>query len=126
MATFPELAPSTRAYDFGEFPLTDEATASAGTIRFRHGTSSENYRLTLGYNGLTDAKASLIRDHFLNQSGTYRSFQLPAIIWSGHTFTGNVVPYTARWRYIEQPEEELEHGVFSCCNARSGCRCQRG
>ena len=106
MATFPELEPATRAYDFGLFPLTEEPSISAGIVRFRHGATPENYQLTLGYTALTDAEASLIREHYQGQGGGYRSFQLPPIIWKGHTFTGNVAPTNTRWRYIEAPEEE--------------------
>jgi hypothetical protein len=106
MATFPSLEPATRSYDFGQFPLSEEPSISAGTVRFRHSTTPQNYRLTLGYNALTDAKASLIREHFQNQGGGYRSFLLPTIIWTGHTFTGNVMPYNTQWRYIAAPEEE--------------------
>ena len=106
MATFPALEPATRAYDFGVFPLTEEPSISAGIVRFRHGTTATNHTLTLGYEHLTDAEATLIRQHFQGQGGGYRSFQLPAIIWKGHTFSGNVVPYTTLWRYIEAPEEE--------------------
>jgi hypothetical protein len=106
MATFPELEPAARSYDFGLFPLTEEPSISAGIVRFRHSVTPQNYQLTLGYQSLTDAEASLIREHFQLQGGGYRSFQLPPIIWVGHTFTGNIVPYTTRWRYIEAPEEE--------------------
>ena len=106
MATFPELEPATRAYDFGLFPLTEEPSISAGIVRFRHSVTPQNYQLTLGYTALTDAEASLIRQHFQGQGGGYRSFQLPPIIWAGHTFSGNIVPYTTLWRYIEVPEEE--------------------
>ena len=106
MATFPELEPATRAYDFGLFPLTEEPSISAGIVRFMHSTTPQNYQLTLGYNALTDAEASLIRQHFQFQGGGYRSFQLPSIIWKGHTFSGNVAPTNTRWRYIEAPEEE--------------------
>jgi hypothetical protein len=106
MAAFPELEPATRAYDFGQFPLTEEASISAGTVRFSHGDEPENYRLTLGYIDLTDAEADLIRQHYQGQGGGYRSFQLPSIIWRGHTFSGNVAPTNTRWRYIEAPEEE--------------------
>jgi hypothetical protein len=106
MATFPELEPATRSYDFGQFPLTEEPSISAGIVRFRHSVTPQNYQLTLGYNALTDAEASLIREHFQGQGGGYRSFQLPPIIWAGHTFSGNVVPTNTRWRYIEAPEEE--------------------
>ncbi len=106
MATFPELEPATRAYDFGLFPLTEEPSISAGIVRFRHSTTPQNYQLTLGYTALTDAEAALIREHFQGQGGGYRSFQLPSIIWRGHTFSGNVAPTNTRWRYIAAPEEE--------------------
>jgi hypothetical protein len=106
MATFPALEPATRSYDFGLFPLTEEPSISAGIVRFKHSNRPENYQLTLGYNALTDAEASQIREHFQFQDGGYRSFQLPSIIWAGHTFSGNIVPYTTRWRYTEAPEEE--------------------
>lgn len=106
MATFPELEPATRAYDFGLFSLTEEPSISAGIVRFRHSTTPQNYQLTLGYNAITDAQATLIRNHYQGQGGGYRSFQLPSIIWKGHTFSGNVVPYTAQWRYVATPEEE--------------------
>jgi hypothetical protein len=106
MATFPALEPATRGYNFGLFPLTEEPSISAGIVRFRHGNRPENYQLTLGYTALTDAEASQIREHFQFQGGGYRSFQLPPIIWKGHTFSGNIVPYTTRWRYTAAPEEE--------------------
>ena len=106
MATFPDLEPATRSYDFGLFPLTEEPSISAGIVRFRHSVTPQNYQLTLGYTALTNAQASLIRQHFQGQGGGYRSFQLPPIIWKGHTFTGNVVPTNTRWRYIEAPEED--------------------
>jgi hypothetical protein len=106
MATFPELEPATRAYDFGLFPLTEQPSLSAGIVRFRHSVTPQNYQLTLGYTALTDAEASLIREHFQGQGGGYRSFQLPPIVWRGHTFSGNVVPTNTRWRYIDAPEEE--------------------
>jgi hypothetical protein len=106
MATFPVLEPATRAYDFGMFPLTEEPSVSAGIVRFRHSVTQQNYQLTLGYVDLTDAEASLIREHYQSQGGGYHSFQLPSIIWAGHTFSGNIVPYTTRWRYTAAPEEE--------------------
>ena len=112
MATFPALEPATRSYDFGLFPLTEEPSISAGIVRFRHGVTAQNYQLTLGYEYLSDAEAALIREHFQNQGGGYRSFQLPPIIWAGHTFTGNVVPTNTRWRYTESPAEEHSSGGY--------------
>ena len=112
MATFPELEPATRSYDFGLFPLTEEPSISAGIVRFRHSVTPQNYQLTLGYEYLSDAEATLIRQHFQGQGGGYRSFQLPPIIWKGHTFTGNVAPTNTRWRYTAAPEEEHRSGGY--------------
>jgi len=120
MATFPELEPATRSYDFGLLPLTEEPSVSAGIVRFRHSTTPQNYQLTLGYQSLTDAEASLIREHYQSQGGGYRSFQLPSIIWAGHTFSGNIVPYTTRWRYIEAPEEEHASAGYVNVNVTLG------
>jgi hypothetical protein len=106
MATFPELEPATRAYDFGLFPLTEQPSLSAGIVRFRHSVTPQNYQLTLGYSALTDAEAALIREHYQGQGGGYRSFQLPPIVWRGHSFSGNVVGTNTRWRYMDAPEEE--------------------
>jgi hypothetical protein len=112
MAAFPALEPAARAYDFGQFPLTEVPSVSAGTVRFRHGTTQQNYQLTLGYIALTDAEASLIRNHYQGQSGSYLSFMLPDIIWRGHTSTGNVAPIGTSWRYAATPEEEHRSGGY--------------
>jgi hypothetical protein len=112
MATFPSLEPATRSFDFGLFPLTEEPSVSAGIVRFRHSTTPQNYQLTLGYTALTDAEASLIRQHFQGQGGSYRSFLLPGIIWLGHSAATNIVTSGTRWRYIEPPEEEHRSGSY--------------
>jgi hypothetical protein len=105
MATFPELEPAARSYDLGAFPLTEQASLSAGTVRFRHGTTATNFSLELEYVYLSDAEAALIRTHYQIQAGSYRSFLLPSIIWKGHSFSGNVFPVGTRWRYADTPEE---------------------
>lgn len=106
MAIFPELEPATRSYTFGAFPLTEVPSASAGFIRFRHATIAADYQLTLGYQYLTDAEATLIRSHYGIQGGSNINFTLPAIIWKGHSFSGNITPAKMQWRYASPPEEE--------------------
>lgn len=114
MAVFPDLEPNIRTYNFGLFPLTEVSSQTAGTVRFSHGVTPENYRLILGYTALTDADATLLREHFQEQGGTYRSFELPSIVWKGHTFSSVIAPYTMLWRYSSIPEEEhLDIGRIS-------------
>ena len=110
MADFPALEPATRSYDLGVFPLTEQASLSAGVVRFRHGTTATNFSLQLEYVYLSDAEATQIRNHYQGQGGSYRSFMLPPIIWKGHTFSGNIFPITTRWRYADTPEE-MHHEV---------------
>jgi hypothetical protein len=105
MAIFPELEPAARSYDLGTFPLTEQPSLSAGTVRFRHGDAAVNFGLQLEYVYLSEAEAAQIRNHYQFQAGSYRSFLLPSIIWKGHTFSGNVFPVGTRWRYAEAPEE---------------------
>ena len=112
MATFPALEPAVRSYDFGLFPLSEEPSISAGIVRFRHGTTATNQELTLSYEYLSDAEATLIRNHFQEQGGGYRSFLLPAIIWAGHSSSTNLAPSNMQWRYIEAPEEEHLKGGY--------------
>jgi len=112
MATFPALEPAVRSYDFGLFPLSEEPSISAGIVRFRHGTTATNQELTLSYEYLSDAEATLIRNHFQEQGGGYRSFLLPAIIWAGHSTSTNLAPSNMQWRYIEAPEEEHLKGGY--------------
>ena len=106
MTIFPELVPTTRSYDFGAFPISEVPSASAGVVRFRHGPTPQNYSLTISYNALSDADATLIRNHFQLQGGGYLNFALPSIIWANHSFSGNVAPYKMSWRYAEPVEEE--------------------
>lgn len=114
MATFPELEPVSRNYSFGAFPLTEQPSMSAGTVRFLHGTQTFDYRLTLAYVYLTDTDAAQIRTHYQGQGGSYRPFMLPPIIWKGHTFSGNVFPVATQWRYAAAPEEtHHENGRYS-------------
>ena len=106
MATFPELEPAARSYDLGTFPLTEQPSLSAGTVRFRHGTTATNFSLQLEYVYLSDAEAAEIRTHYQTQAGSYRAFLLPAIVWQGHSSTANIVPANTAWRYAEPLQEE--------------------
>jgi hypothetical protein len=110
MATFPELEPAARSYDLGAFPLTEQPSQSAGTVRFRHGDAAVSFGLQLEYVYLSDAEATQLRSHYQGQGGSYQSFMLPSIIWKGHTFSGNVFPVGTRWRYAETPEETHQSG----------------
>jgi hypothetical protein len=106
MATFPALKPATRRYSMGVFPVTEERGFGGGSIRFRHGSTAYGHTLELGFVALTQAQAKLIRDHYREQQGGYRSFQLSSEAWAGHTNFYDLVPSTTDWRYSTFPTEQ--------------------
>lgn len=111
MATFPALAPSTRSYSFGEYPVTTEAGFGGGSVRFLHNTTPNGITLDLTFNALTQANAALIRDHYRGQDGTHVSFELPDKVWIGQSSASNITASTTYWRYAQPPSEEhLEIG----------------
>ena len=105
MATFPALKPATRRYSMGVFPVTEERGFGGGSIRFRHGSTAYGHTLELGFVALTQAQAKLIRDHYREQQGGYRSFPLSSEAWAGHTSFVDLVPATTYWRYGSAPQE---------------------
>lgn len=106
MVAFPPLEPAEREYTFGNFSISKAPAANAGTVRFLHGTIANEYGLRLVFNYLSDSQANDLRFHYILNSGGFLSFELPAIIWKGHSFSGNIMPIGTKWIYAAPPEEE--------------------
>jgi hypothetical protein len=106
MATFPALKPATRRYSMGVFPVTEERGFGGGSIRFRHGSTAYGHTLELNFTALSQAQTKLIRDHYREQQGGYRSFQLSNEAWAGHASYTDLVPLTTYWRYSTFPTEQ--------------------
>lgn len=105
MAQFPALEPKTRSYNLGFYAVTEQPAWSTGAVRFRHGTTPQGHRLTLGYELLTATEAAQIRDHYRGQLGGLLPFILPSIIWAGQASTTGPVASGVLWRYASEPEE---------------------
>jgi hypothetical protein len=112
MAVFPSLKPATRRYSMGVFPVTEERGFGGGSIRFRHGSTAYGHNLELGFVALTQAQAKLLRDHYRDQQGGYRSFPLSSEAWAGHTSFTDLVPAATVWRYSAVPEEQHRPGGY--------------
>ena len=106
MAVFPALEPAEREYTFGNFSISNAPAANAGTIRFLHANVANAYGLRLVFNYLSDKQANDLRFHYILNSSGFLSFELPAIIWKGHSFSGNIVPIASKWIYVAPPQEE--------------------
>lgn len=112
MATFPALAPAGRSYGFGGYPSSIESSYG-GDIRFLHDSTASGHSLELQYEKLTEAEASLIRDHYRTQNGGHRPFALSAQAWAGHTSQTDLVPSTTLWRYASPPDETQASAGFT-------------
>lgn len=110
MATFPALRPASRRYSLGLFPISQERGFGGGSVRFKHGATSSDHDLELGFQLLTQAEAKLLRDHYRTQQGGYLPFALSPEAWAGHTSQTDLVPTTTLWVYAQQPEETHRSG----------------
>lgn len=111
MATFPALRPRTRSYNYGTYPVTNQAT-SAGSVRFLHGPTSTGHGLQLGFLNLRQSEARQIRNHYRGQNAGHVPFPLSALAWAGHSNFNDLVPSTTLWRYAEEPQEVQKNGGF--------------
>lgn len=111
MTTFPSLEPFSREYTFGAFAVDEEVSITGGMLRYRFGdgiSEEVSQQLTLIYQYLPEADLQLIRDHHIIQQGGTLAFNLPAVIWQGHT--SDVFPADVQWRYVEPPTETHRSG----------------
>ena len=104
MATFPPLAPSTRAYTPGEYPHTAYTSLSGEQTRVRHSTAVLASRLELTYERLSQDDRQAIETHYHGQQGEFVAFTLSPQVFSG--FVPLDVDPAGQWRYAEPPEVE--------------------
>ena len=81
---FPNLKPTSRTFQPGDFPVKTFKSQNGTEIRFRYGNKCTDLKLSLSYANITDAQASDFLDFYLNTStGTFRTFSLSSNTLSG-------------------------------------------
>lgn len=109
-APFPELEPSKRSYDFGEFAMSATQGYGGGGVRFLHGGDEPlGHNVALDYDDISAEELALIRAHYRGQASAHVSFLLPDIIWRGHP-VGGILPVDGRWKYAGSLEEGHKKG----------------
>ncbi len=101
---FPDLAPSSRDYDPGNWPVKVYNSISGVEVRLRYGDKRYNAKLKLQYQNIPDASADDFLAHYEQQYGTYKAFTLPAGVtagWTGSTYIPNET--TMKFRYSGPP-----------------------
>lgn len=109
---FPQVVPSKRSVEAGDFPVKKYMSQNGAELRILYGDRRTGKKLTLQYDGITDAIAQQFYDHYHAMQGTFQTFGLsnglggaPKKGWEGNASTlGAGSPSTDHsWRYERPP-----------------------
>lgn len=106
MATFPNLMPIRRQWEFPKFPTVDYEGPGGNTISFEFGETPTDQPLTLVYELLGEAEMQQIRNHYLSQQSVH-PFTLGPLCWGGYESGDEIFDPNTLWLYAEEPQEEL-------------------
>ena len=107
---FPSLAPSSRSYTGGDWPVAKYQSQNGSEARILYGNRRVGHTLSLEYQNITDADAESFFTDYYAQKGTYTTFALPQPITNnaGKGWTGSRDFFKAgpgvQWRYAEAPQ----------------------
>ncbi len=107
---FPTLAPSSRQFTGGDWPIAKFQSQNGSETRILYGDRRVGHTLSLSYNNITDTEAESFFTDYYAKKGTYETFALPQAIptnagkgWSGSTTFFNAGA-GVQWRYAEPPQ----------------------
>lgn len=99
---FPSIAPTSRSYSPGDWPIKRFESQSGVEVRILYGSQKVGAALELSYDNITDAEAQQFLADYDNTLGTLRTFTIPAGALSG-TSVGMTPPPQTKWRYADTP-----------------------
>ena len=73
---FPSIAPSSRNFSPGNYPIKAFKAQSGAETRVLYGSKRTGMQLALSYKNISDANAELFLDHFDDMKGTYTTFDI--------------------------------------------------
>lgn len=104
---FPALAPSSRSYQAGDWPVKTYGALSGAEIRIRYGNRRTGATLSLSYSNIPDSSAEQFLTHYAETEGTFRTFSLPVAVTIGWRGTANAFSpgsSGASYRYAGPPQ----------------------
>ena len=106
---YPVAQPTSRSYDFGNWPVKTFNAQNGTEIRLLYGSRRTNLQLQLGYQNVPDAKAAEFMAHYEETKGTYLTFAFSGAarvaLFAGWTGTAAQLDAAAavEWRYAKAP-----------------------
>jgi hypothetical protein len=107
--SFPNLTPTSRQLDPGDWPVKQFAAQNGAEIRFLYGDRRTKMKLSLSYNNISDTNAELFVSHYESVKGTYGTFQLAVgsktvAGWAGTESVISGAGSGNAWRYETAPQ----------------------
>lgn len=104
---FPALAPTTRTYEPGDWPVRTYSALSGAEVRIRYGNLRSGAKLSLNYDNISDTQAQEFISHYLQTQGTFITFSIPPAIragWEGSNTAFEPGSAGAQYRYAQAPQ----------------------
>lgn len=106
---FPNLVPSSRAFDAGDYPVKTFKSQNGSEVRLLYGSRRTGMTLSLTYDNIPDGRAENFVQHYIEMRGTYKTFELEDTEegartgWQGERRTLGAFAWGNLWRYAEPP-----------------------
>lgn len=105
---FPTLAPSSRQYSDGDWPVKEYQAMDGYSVRVLYGSRQFGMTLQLSYQNITDTQAAEFLDHYRQQQGTFTPFLFgpedgPRNGWSADKNYMSAAAQSNSWKYVEAP-----------------------
>jgi hypothetical protein len=103
---FPDLAPTSRTFNPGDWPVRTFRSQSGVESRVIYGDKRTNMTLDLTFENITDAQAEQFFDHYRSVLGTYNTFAVGSKAregWAGSSTVYGASAYGNAYRYSEAP-----------------------
>lgn len=108
MSNYPSIAPTSRSYSAGNWPVKNFSAQDGAEVRILYGSRRYNHSVSLTYENIPDTIAEQFMQHYFEQLGTYRTFAVAmdsskiTAGWGGSTNFYNAGTQT-QYRYANPP-----------------------
>jgi hypothetical protein len=106
---FPNLIPSSRAFEAGDYPIKSFKSQNGSEVRLLYGSRRTGMTMTLSYDNIADTQAEKFIEHYHEMRGTYRTFTVDDLEggmrtgWEGDRRNLGAFAWGNEWRYAGPP-----------------------
>lgn len=115
---FPNLKPSGRSFNPGDFPIKTFRSQSGKESRILYGSNRTGAELELTFENITNANANEFVVHYDETRGTFATFGLPANVFAGSSSANFNSGSGTAWRYAGPPEIASVYNNLSTVTVR--------